>query len=451
MINTRTNHQVQAVLLLTTHFGKPAPSDPRPLTPTEWGRFAQWLREHEIQPETLLLRDPAVVLKGWHDPTITLDRIRYLLDRAGALGLALEKWERAGLWVLPRSDSHYPARLKKLLKNASPPILFGCGNQRLLNNGGIAVIGSRDARADDLAFTRQLSGEAALQGYSIVSGGARGVDEAAMLGALERDGTVIGVLADSLLRAATSAKYRSALMSNNLVLVSPFNPEAGFDVGNAMSRNKYIYCLADAAIVIATSKGKGGTWNGAIENLKARWVPLWVKRDQASDSGNAALVQAGARWLPEGSVRFDQLIENTQAQPPETAPPSLFDLQAAPEPNIPTPQDEPAPHLADTADQPSVSEQPQAGLFPAGLTFYDLFLHRFKELTVHAPATVDQLSAALEIHKTQLNEWLKRAVAEGYASKYSKPTRYQWITLDVQQPSLLSDEPETAQNGTANA
>ena len=38
-------------------------------------------------------------------------------------------------------------------------------------------------------------------------------------------------------------------MDNNLVLISPFYPDAGFNVGNAMQRNKYIYCLSDAAMV----------------------------------------------------------------------------------------------------------------------------------------------------------------------------------------------------------
>lgn len=80
---------------------------------------------------------------------------------------------------------------------------------------------------------------------TIVSGGARGVDQSVMLGALESRGTAVGVLADSLLRSATSAKYRKYLVSNDLALVTPFNPEARFHfhVGSAMSRNKYIYML----------------------------------------------------------------------------------------------------------------------------------------------------------------------------------------------------------------
>ena len=52
-----------------------------------------------------------------------------------------------------------------------------------------------------------------------------------------------------------------------------------------MARNRYIYCLADTAIVISSTADKGGTWTGAIENLKAAWVPLWVKKTETQKSG----------------------------------------------------------------------------------------------------------------------------------------------------------------------
>ncbi|RND27384.1 DNA-processing protein DprA, partial [Vibrio cholerae] len=98
-----------------------------------------------------------------------------------------------------------------------------------------------------------------------------GVDEAAMQGAMLRGGSVIGVMSDSLLKAATSAKWRKGLLENNVVLVSPFYPEAGFNAGNAMARNKYIYCMASSSLVIHSGKN-GGTLNGAEENLKKGWV-----------------------------------------------------------------------------------------------------------------------------------------------------------------------------------
>lgn len=318
-----TSLQTQAVLLLTVWFTKAAKDDPKPLTPSEWGRFAAWLKSQERSPEALMTSaDPADCLEGWLDRSITPDRIRYLLGRSGALGLALEKWQRAGLWVMTRSDADYPSRLKKHLKLEAPPVLFGCGNRQLLDQGGVAVVGSRAARAEDLDFTSRLGAEIAAQGFSVVSGGAAGVDETAMLGALEKEGTAVGVLAENLLRAALSAKYRQGLMSKNLVVVSPFNPEAHFTVGNAMARNKYIYCLADAGIVITTSKESGGTWAGAIENLKNGWVPLWVKEHADPDSGNAALVQRGARWLSGNGVAVSSLAdrEPSGTEPESSAP-----------------------------------------------------------------------------------------------------------------------------------
>jgi predicted Rossmann fold nucleotide-binding protein DprA/Smf involved in DNA uptake len=228
--------------------------------------------------------------------------------------LALEKWQRAGLWLLTLSDGEYPTRSRARLGRKAPPVLFGCGSRRLLNRGGVAVVGSRNATEADLSFASELGAEAAQQGLSIVSGGARGIDDAAMAGALAAEGTAVGVLADSLLRAATSARHRDYLMDNNLTLVSPFNPEAGFDVGNAMARNRYIYCLADAAIVVSSSRDKGGTWNGAVENLRRNWVPLWVAKPQGTEaSGNGDLVRHGGRWLPPGRLELAALAARAEA------------------------------------------------------------------------------------------------------------------------------------------
>lgn len=136
------------------------------------------------------------------------------------------------------------------------------------------------------------------------------VKETAILSALENQGTAAGLLSDSLLRAATSAKYRRGLMGRNLALLSPFNPEAGFEAGNAMACNKYIYCLADAAVVVTTGRESGGTWKGAIENLKHEWVPLWVQEHLDPNSGNAALVQQGARWLPKSGLMINSLASS---------------------------------------------------------------------------------------------------------------------------------------------
>ena len=284
-------------MLLTVSFGKTDPDNARPLTPKEWGEFAVWLNERDLAPEDLLKGDLPRLLGDWHHPKVTGERIETLLSRGATLGFALEKWQRAGLWVLMRSDPEYPKRLKHHLGWKAPAVLFGCGNKNLLSARSVAVVGSRHADDADIRFAESVGRQAAESGILVVSGGAAGVDQAAMLGALDAEGTAIGILADSLLRSSISAKYRKHLMSGDLALISPFNPEVRFLVGNAMARNKYIYCLAHDAIVVSSTPNNGGTWNGAIENLKRGWVPLWVKQTETPGSGNPQLVELGGRWL----------------------------------------------------------------------------------------------------------------------------------------------------------
>ena len=344
-----------------------------------------------------------MLLSRWEDHTITRPRLENLLSRGAALGLALEKWHRAGLWVLTRTDSEYPGRLRKRLKAESPPVLFGCGNKRLLNQGGIAAVGSRNATEGDLTFTNNLGVAAAAQGHSIVSGGARGVDQAAMFAALQSEGTVVGVLANNLLRSVTSVEYRKHLKTNNLVLVSPFNPEAGFSVGNMMARNRYIYCLADAAVVVSSTANKGGTWHGAIEDLKAEWVPLWVKKSWTGNSGNTELVRLGAKeWSPEAKEwrrnDFSNLI-------------ILFD-------NV------------QSSNEPIISDD---------LDFTKLFLHHLTKWTSNEALTPNEISKRLKrfnIKENQVSAWLQWGVGEKRVRKLDARVRYQ-----CERRPLSADEP----------
>ena len=405
--------QAQAVMLLTVRFGKHDKTSARPLSAREWARLAGWLKDHDLDPSALLQGELRNLLSEWTDRSISLSRLEGLLERGGALGLALEKWQRAGLWVLTRSAPEYPQRLKRRLRVGSPPVLFGCGNKALLEKGGIAVVGSRNADKDELAFAEKIGSAASAQGYSIVSGGARGVDQTAMFSALQQEGTAIGVLADSLMRAATSAKYRNYLLSNDLVLTTPFNPEAGFNVGNAMSRNRYIYCLADAAVIASSTPNRGGTWNGAIEDLKADWVPLWVKRTHSEKSGNPRLVQRGARWFPNDLPALEHLLNSSSAETCESA----------------------------KVDRPllATSDDPVSGNVPEQREedFYKLFQNRVLTITENGPLKPDEIAFCLKLQSSQVKTWLKQGVDDGKITKLTRPVRYQSTAHLQHQASLF--------------
>lgn len=400
----------QAALLLTVSLGKADREGAKPLSLGEWARLAGWLGERGFDPSALLDNEFRDVLSGWDDRSVLLDRLDGLLGRGAALGLAVEKWQRAGLWILARPDPVYPTRLARRLGPTAPPVLFGCGNRLLLERGGLAVVGSRDAGDDDLEFSKYLGETASQQGYSIFSGGARGVDRSAMKGAFDSEGTAVAVLADSLLRAATSALYRRPLLSGDLALVCAVNPEARFNVGNAMARNRYIYCLADAAAVVVSARGSGGTWNGACENAKAGWVPLWVKRTTDPASGNAGLIEQGARPLPD----------------PLESVATLFELSDEVSVPIPASLSEETRSWGTSSSEatPPAEQDSIMGAVPEDLDFYGLFLARLTAVTAEGPLSRADVAERLGISKVLAKEWLTRGVDKGAVEKVTRPVRY---------------------------
>ncbi len=250
-----------------------------------------------VNPEYFLTDKADRLFADWNDQSVSKSRLLALLERKLALGIALEKWTRAGVWVLSRGDSGFPKTWKEKLKSTSPIVIYGIGSPELLSERYVAVVGSRDSGVDELTLASSIGSIVSNQGIGIVSGGARGVDETAMLGTLKSGGFSVGILTDSLIKKSTSSLYRNYIQDNKLLLILSYYPEAGFNAGNAMNRNKLIYAMADFAIVVK-SDTSGGTWEGAKENLKHHWAPLWVCK--SSSKGNQDIVRLGAQWLPEG-------------------------------------------------------------------------------------------------------------------------------------------------------
>ena len=269
-----------------------------PLTPAEYAKLASYLQQTGRQPADLLEPD-ANQLLGDCQPIPDPDRLRRLLERGFLLSQVVEHWHARGIWVVSRADETYPQKLKTRLKRHSPILLYGCGDSEILNSGGLAVVGSRHVNDSLLEYTQDIGRLVARDGRTLISGGARGIDQAAMRGALEADGKVTGVLADSLERMVMNREHRNLLLEEQLALVSPYDPNAGFNVGHAMQRNKVIYALADAALVVNAERNKGGTWAGAKEQLETlRLVPIFVRSTGEASSGLEALKNMGAQPWP---------------------------------------------------------------------------------------------------------------------------------------------------------
>ena len=197
------------------------------------------------------------------------------------------------------------------------------GDQEILNSGGLAVVGSRNANDALLEYTQEVGRLAVKARRTVVSGAARGIDQAAMSGALEAGGRVTGVLSDSLERTVMKRENRNRLLEGQLVLISPYDPSAGFNAGHAMQRNKVIYALADAALVVNAEINKGGTWAGATEQLeKLRLMPVYVRSTGEASGALEALKSKGAMpWPnPTDADELDAVFQPGACGMPNPAP-----------------------------------------------------------------------------------------------------------------------------------
>jgi predicted Rossmann fold nucleotide-binding protein DprA/Smf involved in DNA uptake len=317
----------QAIVLLCSTLALPREASVKPLAAKEWSSFAAILHESELRtPSGLLGLDGGEIADATGTSQEAGRRVAELLSRGGQLALELERLSGRGIWLLTRADDDYPPLLRSRLKNTAPPVLFGAGRRSLLIERALAVVGSRNADEPSLAFATELGRNCARSGFALVSGGARGIDTAAMLSAADAGGMAIGVVAEALERATRRQDLRSHLGEGELALITPQHPAAGFTVGSAMGRNRLIYCLAEAAVVVA-SGDSGGTRAGALENLKAGWVPLLVRADPDAPNGNRELIRGGGIPLTRGQLEGD-LFTRLPTQPGSHYQPTLDEARA---------------------------------------------------------------------------------------------------------------------------
>ena len=148
--------------------------------------------------------------------------------------------------------------------------------------------------------------EVAQQGYTLVSGNARGADRVAQEACLEWGGKVISIVADEL---------ENCPLTENVLYLSEDSFDLPFSAIRALSRNRIIHAMGFKAFVAQCTNGKGGTWDGTVKNLRHDISPVFCFADGSAVM--TELEQMGATL-----VTADDLLD-ISALKPKTG--NLFD------------------------------------------------------------------------------------------------------------------------------
>lgn len=273
-------------LLLTSQLGDPAR---RPLTTAQFRVLSRRARDMSRPTVDRDLTQADLTALGYGPEQA--HRILSLLHDQALLDLYLLRGERAGCSPLSRLSDHYPMAIHNRLGDDAPGCIWAKGDLSLLSKPAISLVGSRELTEENLAFAQEVGRQAALQGLVLVSGNARGADKAAQRSCLDHGGQVIAVVADEL-------EYHP--IQENLLYLSEESFDLPFSAQRALSRNRAIHCMGLRTFVAQATYQKGGSWDGAVRNLRHHWSPLYCHND-GSQAANT-LIDMGAAGISIGDL-----------------------------------------------------------------------------------------------------------------------------------------------------
>ncbi|WP_045210846.1 DNA-processing protein DprA [Desulfonatronovibrio magnus] len=239
-----------------------------------------------------------------------------LIKKNQERGLASSDWETAAQSQLERvlsknlnlvlwSDPQYPEMLKQIY---DPPVaLYYKGDISLLQNHGIAVVGSRQSSAYGQEMARNICSELSKAGLTIISGFAYGIDRQAHMASVDSAGGTIAVLGTGidLIYPAINKDLWVKIEDSGLI-ISELEPGSKPEARNFPFRNRIISGLALGVLVIQSALKSGSMITAQLaltQNKEVFAVPGAVNMENYD--GCNELIRQGAHLVSRG----DDILE----------------------------------------------------------------------------------------------------------------------------------------------
>ena len=213
------------------------------------------LLRHFPTPEDVYYADPEEVLLT---EGITREQAKLLEDKdCSGADRILADCQRLDLDILTIQDAGYPNRLRNIYD--PPCLLYVRGRLPAFDDeASIAVVGTRDCTPYGVSSAEKLGYGLAAGGAVVVSGLARGVDSAALRGALRAGGTVTAVLGNGLdVVYPPENQYLYEDVAAAGALVSEYPPGTSPEAKHFPVRNRIMSGLCVATLVVEAPARSG--------------------------------------------------------------------------------------------------------------------------------------------------------------------------------------------------
>ena len=245
----------------------------------------------------------------------------------------LAEVEKHGVDVLTLTDPRYPAGLKEIPD--APPLLYVRGRLTQTDAVAMAIVGARRCThygVEQAERFGQLLGQA---GFTVVSGGARGIDTAAHRGALSVGGRTIAVMGCGLCMSYPSENekmFERIVADDRGALVSELPMRRGVEGRNFPKRNRIISGLSLGALVVEAARRSGSLITARVADEQGRALfALPGRVDSPQSQGANELIRDGAILVQNLDDILEQLGEVGEKMTPDSQeihpprPPAVLD------------------------------------------------------------------------------------------------------------------------------
>lgn len=196
--------------------------------------------------------------------------------------------------IITPEDDEYPHSLNYI--EAPPAVIFAKGRRLDMSVPHFGIVGSRKASEFGQKAAFSLAARLSLSGFTIVSGGALGIDKMAHLGAIAAEKSTVLVLGSGIDSnyLKSNAKLREKALEKG-TLISEFWPKAPATKFNFPIRNRLISALSSGVAVIEAGCKSGAliTASYAMEQGKEIFAVPGSINDKNYE-GNNRLIRDGA-------------------------------------------------------------------------------------------------------------------------------------------------------------